>query len=220
MRFLPSSLRDRGPAADTGFEAAPGVVLLLFCLLTSIVAHTQAGGASPGPGGLIINGLALTPLALVVNRLAHGPVALLAAGVLGQLTAHIALSLVTPVHHVGANGAATSQLAAGHAGHHHAVMIAGDGAGWSFHDAVIGHVTGMGTGMALAHLLGAVVTAWLVTAGLRGLRRAAGTVLDVALRIIVPDTPPSTRAPRESRVSAPKEPFLVVLGGRAPPTLS
>lgn len=220
MRFLPSSLRDRGPAADTGFEASPGIVLLLFCLLTSIVAHTQAGGAAPGPGGLIVTGLSLTPLALAVNRLAHGPVALLGAGILGQLTAHISLSLVTPSHHAGVHGASTSKLADGHAGHHHAAVIAKDGAGWSSHDAVLGHVTGMGTGMALAHLFAAVVTAWLVTAGLRGLRRAAGTVLEVALRIIVPDTPPSTRAPRETRVSAPKEPFLVVLGGRAPPALS
>lgn len=220
MSVLPSSCRDRGPAADTGFEAAPGIVLLLFFLLTSIVAHTQAGGMAPGPGGLLVTGLALGPLALAVNRFAHGPVALLFAGVLGQLTAHVALSIVTPAHHAASHDAPTTYLDGSHAAHHQAAVMTGNGTQWSFNDAVLGHITDMGAGMAFAHLLAALVTAWLVTAGLRGLRRAAGTVLAVILRIIVPETPPSARAPRATRVATPKEPYLVVLGGRAPPALS
>lgn len=221
MSVPSSSCRDRSPAADTGFEATPGIVLLLSCLLTSIVAHTQAGGMTPGPGGLLATGLALGPLVLAVNRFACGPIALLLAGLLGQLTAHITLSIVTPAHHHAAShGAKTPHLTDTHAAHHQAAVVTGEGTQWSFHDAVLGHVTGMGAGMAFAHLLAAVVTAWLVTAGLRSLRRAAGTVRSVVLRIVVPDTPPTARAPRADRVTAPKEPFLVVLGGRAPPELS
>ena len=131
VSVLPSSCRDRGPAADTGFEAAPGIVLLLFCLLTSIVAHTQAGGMAPGPGGLLVTDLALGPLALAVNRFAHGPVALLFAGVLGQLTAHVALSIVTPAHHAApmTRRRRTSTVptqpppGSGHNGQRHAVVV-------------------------------------------------------------------------------------------------
>ena len=220
MGLLPSSLRDRGPAADTGFEGAPGIVLLFFCLLTSIVAHTQAGGMAPGPGGLLLTGLALAPIAFAVNRFAQGAVGYLFAGLLGQLTAHVALSIVTPAHHAASQGAPVAHRAGFHMAHHHAAITASESAQWSMHDAVAGHITGMGVGMASAHLLAALATACLVTSALRGLRRAAGTVLAVILQIVVPETPPSARAPHPTRVSAPRAPFLVVLGGRAPPTLS
>ena len=220
MNVLPSPPRDDGPASGTGFESSPGIVLLLICLLTSIVAHTQAGGMAPGPGGLLVTGLAIGPLALAVNRFAHGPLALLFAGLLGQFIAHVSLSIVTPAHHATPHTTPTPQTAVAHVGHHEAAFVASESTGWSFNDAVLGHVTGMGAGMAFAHLLAALITAWLVTAGLRGLRRAAGTVLAVVLRIAVPDSPSSVSVPLERCVALPRDPFLVVVGGRAPPALS
>ena len=90
--------RDRRHASSgTGFEAAPGIFLLLSCLLTAIAAHTSAGGVAPGPAGLMITVLLLVPIAAAVNRISQGPLALACAGVLGQLVAHVSMSLVTPM---------------------------------------------------------------------------------------------------------------------------
>lgn len=219
MRRRMSTLRDRGPAADTGFESAPGIVLLLFCLLTSVVAHTQAGGSAPGPGGLLVTGLVLAPIALAANSLARGPIAYIVAGLIGQLAAHVSLSIVTPGHHAAGHVQNTAPSVGAH-GTHHQVPIPTAAPDWSFHDAVFGHIVHMGAGMATAHVLGALATAWLVSAGLAGLRRAAGQVLTVVLRIAVPRTPVLAAFPNHAEVAATKEPFLVVLGGRAPPALS
>lgn len=207
------------PASKTGFGAAPGVLLLLSCLLTAIVAHTQAGGSSPGPGGALVTALVLAPMAVAVNRRACGLVAFTLAGLLGQLAAHVSLSIVTPAHHMPGHTTSVPSASAGHTLHHHPPVAAGP-TGWSLHEAVLGHLLHMGAGMAFAHVLGAVITALLVTATLRGLRRAAGRALIFVLHVARnPVAPPCTR-PRELQARRPRAPFLVVLAGRAPPLLS
>jgi len=56
----------------------------------------------------MITVLLLVPIAAAVNRYSQGPLALACAGVLGQLVAHVSMSLVTPMHarHGGSSGAA------------------------------------------------------------------------------------------------------------------
>lgn len=207
------------PASDTGFDAAPGILLLLSCLLTAVVAHTQAGGGSPGPGGLLATVLALAPVAAVVNRLARGPVGLALAGLIGQLVAHVSLSLVTPSHSMATHTAELSSSSAAH-GAHHQMPVPSGVIGWSFPDAVFGHIAHMGAAMASAHAIAAVITAGLVAAGLGGLRRAAGRVLTVVLRFLLP-TPLASISPKlPPRIRPSRADFLVVLSGRAPPTLS
>lgn len=218
-------------ASGTGFESAPGVVLLVSCVLTAVVAHSSAGGALPGPAGSTIIVLLLAPLAWFVNRVAQGPVALAAVGVVGQLVAHVAMSLVTPMQVTGASMPMPMPMpAAGSGGAHGAgiastahgahVLQGAPGSGTSIPGMISGHLLHMGPAMAAAHVLAALATAGLVTFSLLGIRRAVGRARRVLLLAWTPRTPLRRVIPAAADVPVPERPYLVVLGGRAPPAFS
>ncbi len=135
-----------------------------IALLTGVVSHAAADGLLPSAGTLVALGLLATAAAAWVLRRRMPWLALVGLALLGQAVVHLALSVLAG--HRGdpvaapprpLTGATTWQdsLLGGYAD-----PAAAPSLGWASH--LVEHLTEVGPGMVLTHLLGAAVLAgWL-----------------------------------------------------------
>ncbi|GAA1712922.1 hypothetical protein GCM10009831_23260 [Dietzia cercidiphylli] len=199
------------------------VAVVLASVLTATVAHTAAGGSAPGPGGWAVVFLCLLPVAaLARGRAGRGAPGLAVAGLLGQAVGHVALSVATlapTAGHPGLSGhpspaAGLPSAAAGHPsaaaglghghglGHVHGALPLPPGTGWGLTTQALAHTAHLDPSMLVAHLVGAVLTAVLVTAAAEGLRKVAARLVLLVRALLAPSTPfPGT--PAAARDSAP-----------------
>lgn len=146
----------------------------------STAAHVAGGGANPGPGGLLILGLALWPLGALLTRSRGGIPALLGASLAAQFGTHLLLSVVTaPSSHGHAATLGSTATIAPH--NHYGISVETSHGGWSASAAALTHLAHADGGMLAAHLLGAVVSALVLVAARSGmariLRRLSGLLL-------------------------------------------
>lgn len=135
-----------------------------IALLTGVVSHAAADGLLPSAAALVVLGVLAAAAAAWLLRRRVSWLGLVGLAVLGQTGVHLALSVLAG--HRGDASAAPPVVLTGGTGWESAMMggyadaPAAPSLGWTTH--LMEHVTAVGPGMVVAHLLGAVALAgWL-----------------------------------------------------------
>ena len=176
-----------------------------IALLTGIVSHASADGLLPSAAWLAVLGLGATLSAAWVLRRRVSAAGLLGLAVLGQTITHLALTVlaghrgdpVTRPAHAVAGGTWEDAMMGGYADPPAAPSL-----GWTTH--LVDHMTEIGPGMVLAHLLGALALAgWLAMgeAALWGLLLLLGA--DICAWLVAWTAPLVPLAPAPARADVP-----------------
>jgi hypothetical protein len=177
-------------APDGATRLGRGAAVASAAVAVALAGHVAAGGAVPGPAGVLVPLLLAIPVCAVVSGLRLPWLRLVLSVALSQALFHLLFTLGAP----GAPGvASTLDGATGTAGHPHTEHAAAL-------DALTtsGHALHADGPMTVAHLLAGLVTVALLRSGEVALHRAARALRRIVLRLLpaLPASAPTGTARR------------------------